>query len=184
VHPVGTPAMCCGRGRFPHLRQPHCQAGAPFPSRARSLSARVDTTTGSQCARSNRWSGDDQAVRHPARLCHLTRPADGLTWLRFPWCPPSSDRHASPSEPRLSSFPGFVAFPLIFCPFRSLFLYFCSLFQAQCPVLHDFRSRNQEVTLQQPRCAIRGNCVRSSCATHSIRPSRRAVSSWWILLSG
>ncbi len=52
--------------------------------------------------------------------------------------------------------------PLIFCPFRSPSLCFCSLPRAQRPVLHDFRSSDQELTLQQPRCAIRGqfrDCV-------------------------
>ncbi len=60
----------------------------------------------------------------------------------------------------MASFPGFFSLPLIFCPFRSLSLCFCSLLQAQRPVLHGFRSPDQGLALQQPRCAIRGRVNR------------------------
>jgi hypothetical protein len=59
----------------------------------------------------------------------------------------------------MASFPGFFSFPLIFCTFGSLSLCFCSLFQAQRPVLYGFRSPDQGLALQQPRCAIRGLCL-------------------------
>src|SRR5439155_19997482 len=62
----------------------------------------------------------------------------------------------------LASFPGSSSIPLIFCPFRSPSLCFCSLPRAQRPVLHDFRSSDQELTLQQPRCAIRGQGEQSA----------------------
>jgi hypothetical protein len=79
---VYTP-MCRGRGRASHLHQPGCQACAPFPCPTCTLSTLVGRTTGSQCAPHSGWSGDDQTVRHPSRLCRLARFGDGFDGLNL-----------------------------------------------------------------------------------------------------
>jgi hypothetical protein len=73
VLPAAAPSMRRGRGRASHLRQPRCQAWAPFPCPTGTLSALVGRTAGSQCASRNFWSGGDQTVRRDIRLCHLAR---------------------------------------------------------------------------------------------------------------
>ena len=61
-----------------------------FPRAASALSPLVARAARSQCACSNGWPGDDQAVRHPRRLCRLARFGDGLTWHGLAVGAPSS----------------------------------------------------------------------------------------------
>jgi hypothetical protein len=113
-------------------------------------------TAGSQCAPLNGWSGDDQTVRRPRRLCHLARLGDGLNLASVASVSSLLGQACFSEWDLMTSFPGFFSLPLIFCPFRSLSLCFCYLLQAQRPVLHGFRSPDRGLALQQPRCAIRG----------------------------
>ncbi len=57
----------------------------------------------------------------------------------------------------MTSFPGCSSIPLICCPFRSPSPCFYHLQRAGRPVRRGFRSPDQRLALQQPRCAIRGN---------------------------
>ncbi len=82
VYTAAAPSMCRGRGRASHLRQPSCQACAPFPCPACTLSALVGRTAGSQCAPLNGCSGDDQTVRRPSSLCYLAWPGCGVGGTR------------------------------------------------------------------------------------------------------
>src|SRR5947209_2147423 len=100
-----------GRGRTSHLCQPHRQIGAPFACPTCPLSAFVGRATGSQCASPHGWTGDDQTVRHPRRLCPLARFGDGLTRSCQPLGSFFSDKLASP---RGASWPLFLAIPHFF----------------------------------------------------------------------
>ncbi len=51
----------------------------PLPCAARARSPLVGDAARSQRASPNREPGDDQIVRRPASLCHLTRFGDGVT---------------------------------------------------------------------------------------------------------
>jgi hypothetical protein len=62
------------------LCQSNRQAFAPFPCSARTLSALLGRTTGSQCALPSGWPADDQAVRRDIRLCYLARRGSGLNF--------------------------------------------------------------------------------------------------------
>ena len=54
----------------------------PLPGATCALAPLVGRAARSQCAPGNFWTSRDQVVRHPSRLCHLTRFRDSLT-LRF-----------------------------------------------------------------------------------------------------
>ena len=115
------------------------------------------------CPLSNGWSGDDQAVRRPARLCHLTRQGSGLTWPTTCLGVLPLGQACFSERSLLASFPGCVAFPLLFCPVRAFSPCFCHLFHTQRSVQHSFRSPAKRLTLRQSRCAIRG-CYRPQSA--------------------
>src|SRR2546426_1682235 len=158
MHVFASSATRGGPGGARDLCQSSRQAFTFFPGRACTLSALVGRTAGSQCPLPNSWPGDDQTVRRPRRLCYLARLGDGLTFASVASVSPLLGQACFSEWSLMASVPGFSSIPLIFCPFRSPSLCFCSLPRAQRPVLHDFRSSDQELTLQQPRCAIRGYC--------------------------
>jgi len=56
----------------------------------------------------------------------------------------------------MASFPGGSSISLIFCSFRLSSLCFCHLSEVGRPVPRGFRPPDEELALQQPRCAIRG----------------------------
>jgi hypothetical protein len=104
-------------------------------------------TAGSQCAPQGCWSGDDQTVRCPRRLCHLTRFGDGLTPFRQPLGSLFSDKHACPSG---AFWPFFLAVPQ-FCPF-------CS------PSLTNGASRSARLLLIRSGLSSSTNSLRNSWA--------------------
>jgi hypothetical protein len=57
----------------------------------------------------------------------------------------------------MASFPGGSSISLIFCSFRLSSLCFCHLSEVGRPVPRGFRPPDEELALQQPRCAIRGS---------------------------
>jgi len=91
----------------------------PFPGRTCPYSALVGTAADSQCTPQNCWSGDDQTVRRPRRLCHLARLGDDLNaYDGLPTSVPSPGNGLLLRvEPRdLFSNVFSTPFPLIFCP--------------------------------------------------------------------
>src|SRR2546430_9614254 len=58
----------------------------------------------------------------------------------------------------MASIPDFPSFLHIFSPFRPPSFCFSHLSGAPRLILHDCCPPDQELTLQQPRCAIRGQC--------------------------
>lgn len=56
----------------------------------------------------------------------------------------------------MASFPGGSSIPPISCSFRLLFLCFSPFSAVRGPVPHDFSPPDEELALQQPRCATRG----------------------------
>jgi len=70
----------------------------------------------------------------------------------------------------MASIPDFPSFLHIFSPFRPPSFCFSHLSGAPRLILHDCCPPDQELTLQQPRCAIRGICVMTVFSAESSNP--------------
>jgi hypothetical protein len=143
---------CGGAGRAGSLCWPGSRA--PVSCTARAFSSRLSRAVRSQRASPNSEPGDDQTLRCPRRLCHLSGFGDGLTPSRQPLDSFFSDMLASPSG---ISWLFFLAVPQ-FLPSSALF--------ALHPSVSAFSYRSNV-----PFCAIFTHPIRLSSSATSLRNS-------------